>query len=61
MSKKTITEFFSNEYVDFALYTIENRAIPSVIDGFKTSQRKIIHVSSQIWKNGNEKRLKFFN
>ena len=60
MSKKTITEFFSNEYVDFALYTIENRAIPSVIDGFKTSQRKIIHVSSQIWKNGNEKTLKIF-
>lgn len=60
MLEKTINEFLSNEYRDFALYTIENRAIPSVIDGFKPVQRKIIHISSQIWRNGNEKGLKVF-
>lgn len=60
ITQKTITEFLSDEYKEFAMYTIENRAIPSVIDGFKPSQRKIIHVSNQIWKTGNEKTLKVF-
>lgn len=58
--KKTISDFLSNEYKDYAMYTIENRAIASVIDSFKSSQRKIIHVSNQIWKTGNEKPLKVF-
>lgn len=60
MKEKTITEFLSEEYKDFAMYSIEGRAIPSIIDGFKPSQRKIIHVSSQIWKTGNEKTIKVF-
>jgi DNA topoisomerase-2 len=42
------------------MYVIEGRAIPSVIDGFKPTQRKIIHISNQIWKNGSEKTLKVF-
>jgi DNA gyrase/topoisomerase IV subunit A len=58
--EKTITEFLSSEYKDFSLYVIENRAIPSVIDGLKPSQRKIIHVSNQIWRTGSEKELKVF-
>lgn len=58
--EKSITEFLSEEYKEFAMYTIQNRAIPSVIDGFKPSQRKVIHVSNQIWKSGNEKTLKVF-
>ena len=60
MEKKTISEFLSNEYKEFAMYVIEGRSIPSVIDGFKPSQRKIIHVANQIWKTGNEKVLKIF-
>ena len=60
MTEKTISEFLSKEYKDFSLYVIENRAIPSVIDGLKTSQRKIIHISNQVWKTGNEKELKVF-
>ncbi len=59
-TEKTITEFLSDEYKDFSLYVIENRAIPSIIDGLKPSQRKIIHVSNNIWKTGNEKPLKVF-
>jgi len=59
-SSKTITEFLSAEYKDFSLYTIENRAIPSVIDGFKPTHRKVIHVCNDIWKNGSEKPLKVF-
>ncbi len=60
MTEKTISEFLSNEYKEFAMYSIEGRAIPSVIDGFKPTQRKIIHVSNQIWKTGQEKTLKVF-
>ena len=60
MSSKTISEFLSQEYRDFSLYTIENRAIPSVIDGFKPTHRKIIFISNGIWKTGSEKPLKVF-
>jgi DNA gyrase/topoisomerase IV subunit A len=57
---KTISDFLAEEYRDFSLYTIENRAIPSVIDGFKPTHRKIIFISNQLWKTGNEKPLKVF-
>lgn len=60
MQEITITKFLENEYKDFAMYSIENRAIPSIIDGFKPGQRKVIFVSNQIWKTGNEKVLKVF-
>lgn len=60
MNKKTISDFLSTEYKDFAMYVVEGRAIPSVIDGFKPTQRKIIHICSEIWKSGNEKPLKVF-
>ena len=60
MIEKSITEFLSNEYREFAMYVVEGRAIPSVIDGFKPTQRKVVHVSNQVWKTGNEKSLKVF-
>lgn len=60
MTEKTITEFLSDEYKEFAMYSIEGRAMPSVIDGFKPTQRKIIHISNQVWKTGNEKTKKVF-
>jgi len=59
-TEKTISDFLSNEYKNFAFYTIENRAIPSVIDGFKPTHRKIIHVANDVWRTGNEKPLKIF-
>jgi DNA topoisomerase-2 len=59
-TQKTISEFLSDEYKEFAMYVIEGRAIPSVIDGFKPTQRKIIHIANQIWRTGNEKTLKVF-
>jgi DNA topoisomerase-2 len=58
--EKSISEFLSREYKEFALYTIENRAIPSLIDGFKPVQRKIIHISNQLWKSNDEKTKKVF-
>ena len=56
----TVSEFLSKDYKEYSFYTIENRAIPSVIDGFKPVQRKVIFVCNEIWKNGNEKELKVF-
>jgi DNA topoisomerase-2 len=44
----------------YGMYTLENRAIPSVIDGFKPTQRKIIYISDKVWRSGNEKPLKIF-
>lgn len=60
ISEKTITEFLSDEYKEFAMYTIESRAIPSIIDGLKSSSRKVIHASTDVWKTGSEKTLKVF-
>ena len=59
-SQKTISDFLSNEYRDFSLYVIENRAIASVVDGLKPVQRKILHVSNKTWRTGSEKTLKVF-
>lgn len=60
MQQKTITQFLSQEYKEFALYSIEGRAIPSVIDGFKPTQRKVINAATSVWKTGSEKTLKVF-
>jgi DNA gyrase/topoisomerase IV subunit A len=43
MEKQTITEIIDGEYLDFAMYVLESRAIPSVIDGLKPVQRKILY------------------
>jgi len=58
--QRTITEYLDNEYAAYGMYTIENRAIPSAIDGFKPTQRKIIHVANRIWKGSNDKPTKVF-
>lgn len=57
---KTVTDYLDEEYALYGMYTLENRAIPSVIDGFKPTQRKIIYIADKVWKNGSEKPLKIF-
>lgn len=57
---RTAEDFFDTEYRNYAIYTIENRAIPSLVDGFKPSQRKIAFAANKLWKTGNEKPLKVF-
>ena len=44
---KTVTEFIDNEYKSYAKYVLESRAIPSVCDGFKPSQRKIMYIANK--------------
>ena len=58
--KRSIRDFFDNEYLNYAKYVVESRAIPSVIDGFKPTQRKVAHAANKVWKTGNEKPLKVF-
>lgn len=58
--KRTVSDFFDNEYLDYARYVVSSRAIPSCIDGLKPTQRKVIYVANKIWKNGNEKPMKLF-
>ena len=58
ISQRNITEFLNKEYKDYSLYVIANRACPSMIDGFKTGARKIMHASFKgSLKNGETKKV----
>lgn len=57
---KKISEYLNDDYKQYAMYTVQSRAIPSVIDGFKPTQRKVAYISNKVWKNGNEKAMKVF-
>ena len=57
---QTVTNYLDTAYREYAVYVVENRAIPSVIDGFKPTQRKVVFVADKVWKNGSEKNLKIF-
>ena len=39
MKTRSITEVLDTEYAEYGMYTIEQRAIPSAVDGFKPTQR----------------------
>lgn len=41
-----ITDFFESDYKDWAMSVIEERALPSVIDGFKPTARKVVHAAN---------------
>ena len=43
---KNITDFFSGEYKEWAKSVVEERALPSVIDGFKPTARKVVHAAN---------------
>lgn len=45
LNKRNITNFLNTEYLNYAFSVLEERAIPSVIDGFKPGARKIMHAS----------------
>lgn len=60
LNHKTITQYLDEDYALYGMYTLENRAIPSVIDGFKPTQRKIIYIADKVWKTGTEKLVKVY-
>lgn len=60
MKTRTVTDFLNCELKEYAIDILENRCIPSIIDSFKPSQRKVVYVAEKIWKTGNEKPMKVF-
>ena len=40
---KSVTEIIDSEYLEYAMYVLESRAIPSAIDGFKPVHRKLVY------------------
>ena len=55
---RTITNFLENEYVDYTKYVLRTRALSSVIDGFKTGARKVMHAAfTGALKDGHEHKL----
>ena len=58
IKERSIADFLNNEYFNYSMYVIENRACPSLIDGFKTGARKIMHASFKgSLKNGETKKV----
>lgn len=53
---KSITEIVDTEYREYAMYVLENRAIPSAIDGFKMVHRKLVY-SMLLEPVGHKKKL----
>lgn len=51
MKQKKISDYIKNDYREYSLYVLEDRAIPSIVDGFKPTQRKVIYVSDLFIKN----------
>lgn len=41
--EKTLTEVIDGGYLDYAMYTLQSRAIPSAIDGLKPVTRKLLY------------------
>lgn len=55
---RTISDFLDKEYRGYSNYVIQNRACPSLVDGFKTGARKIMHASFKgSLKNGETKKV----
>ena len=60
MKTKNVSDFLNVELKEYSMDVIENRAIPSVIDGLKPTARKCVYIANKIWKTGNEKPMKVF-
>lgn len=48
---KSVSNVIDHEYKDYAMYVLENRAIPSYIDGLKPTGRKILYAALTNFKN----------
>lgn len=50
-NERTITDFINNEVKEYAISVVEERAIPSIVDGFKPVQRKLVYTANRVAKN----------
>lgn len=55
MELRSLKDVINYEYREFALYTVENRAIPSCIDGLKPVQRKVLYAMLEEYKGRKTK------
>ncbi|HAT1802808.1 TPA: DNA topoisomerase IV subunit A [Legionella pneumophila] len=46
--KKPLTEFTEKAYLDYSMYVILDRALPSIADGLKPVQRRIVYAMSEL-------------
>ena len=55
MVTKNVSELIDNEYKEYAMYVLENRALPSYIDGLKPSGRKLLYSMLNYYKGKKTK------
>lgn len=53
--ERDLKSIIDNEAKAFALYTVENRAIPNMIDGFKPVQRFMLYRALELGKKNSDK------
>ncbi len=55
VEKLSLAEFTEKAYLDYSMYVILDRALPSVADGLKPVQRRIIYAMSELGLSANAK------
>ena len=50
-NERSITDYLDNEVKEYAISVVEERAIPSIVDGFKPVQRKIAFTANKLAKS----------
>ena len=53
--ERNLKSIIDNEAKEYAIYTVENRAIPNLIDGLKPVQRFFLYRALELSKQGKEK------
>ncbi len=48
VEKQSLAEFTEKAYLDYSMYVILDRALPSLADGLKPVQRRIIYAMSEL-------------
>ncbi|HUF79353.1 MAG TPA: DNA gyrase subunit A, partial [Thermoanaerobaculia bacterium] len=48
VERRPIAEFAEKAYLDYSMYVVLDRALPSVADGLKPVQRRIVYAMSEL-------------
>lgn len=55
LERVSLEDFVEQEYKDYQIYTLNDRAIPYLVDGLKPAQRRILYI---LYKNANKGLMK---
>ena len=58
IENQSLAEFTENAYLNYAMYVINDRALPHIGDGLKPVQRRIIYAMSELRLNADAKYMK---